>query len=207
MCKRLVLCFALTLLFPIIAAVGTANSSIPQESPQQVELRLTPEKSVIRPGDSLKLKVEIWNVGMNDIIIAQNIGPTYINSELKLYLEMGSEWGGSIWAGAADRIPEPKPDVTKTFVTNWLTLRQNHFYGTIVYMEPKEFPELRKPGHYHVKAEYVSGGISAAFVLNAARLNQEDIEKLPFKAWAGTVYSNLVSIQVSPPTKQDSGKK
>ena len=207
MCQRLVLFFALNLFFPLVATVGVANSSRAQESPQQIEVRLIPEKRVIRPDEPLRLKVEILNVGMESVLIPQNIEAVYINSQLTLYVEAGSQWGGSNSGGAADAIPESNPDALKTFVTNWLTLRANHFYGTVVLMDPRDYPQLRKVGHYRVKAEYRSGGISAAFAYNAARLNQEDIEKLPFKAWAGTEYSNIVSIQVRPPMKQNSSKK
>jgi hypothetical protein len=202
MWKRLVFGVVLTLLLPFVA-----DSSGPQESPQQIEVRLIPGESVIHPGDRLGIKVEIWNVGLGNVIIPQNLSPVYMNSALKLYLETSSGFQGSNAAGAVDGFPNLHPDVTKTFVTTWLTLREGHYYGTVVYMDPREYPQLRKLGHYRVKAEYISGGISSAFASNGARLNQEDIERLPFKAWAGTVYSNLLRIQVSGPIKQNSDKK
>ena len=97
----------------------------------------------------------------------------------------------------ADRIPEPNPDFEKMFVTNWLTLNRGHFYGTYVYMDPIDFPHLRKPGHYRVIAEYNSRGISSTPGWNGGYLKQEDVEKLPFMALKGTISSNTATIQVS----------
>ena len=194
MCKRL----ALIWFFPIVAFVGAANSPIPQDSPHQIEVRLILEKNVIHLGDLLRLKVEVWNVGMESALIPQNIGEGNFSSRLTLYLEAGSQWGGSNSDGSADTVSESKPDVLDTFVANWLTLRKNCFYGTVVVMDPRDYPQLRKVGHYRIKAEYRSG----VFADSAARLNQEDIEKFPVKGWAGTVYSNIVRIQVTSPSKQ-----
>jgi len=118
-----------------------------------------------------------------------------------MYLEVAGHLQGSQIGAAADAIPESKPDVTKTFVTNWLTLPKDHFYGTYIYMDPVAFPQLRKPGHYRIKGEYISGGISPNFAYNAARLNAEDIEKLPFESWAGRIETNFVGVQVAPSSK------
>lgn len=72
MWKRLVFGLVLTLL-----SLFVAGSSRPQGSPPQIEVRLIPEKSVIQPGDRLRLKVEIWNVGFEDVIIPQNLSLIY----------------------------------------------------------------------------------------------------------------------------------
>ncbi len=204
MFRRHSLCFALIFLLPVVSTLGVANPSKPEASSPQIELKLTPEKSVIHPDDTLSLRVEIWNVGTEDTFVAQNIENIYFNAVLTLYLETKSGWQGSNQVGAADAIPEAHPDLAKTFVINWLTLRKHYYYGTVIYMDPRNYPPLEKPGHYRVKAQYTSRGISPAFAYNAARLNQEDIEKLPFKAWEGTVDSNVVSIQVRSPMKRSS---
>ncbi len=193
---RLALAVIAALLSPVIV-----NSSRPQESSDRVEVRLVAEKSVIRPGQRLKLRVEIWNVGTNDVIIAQHIDYPYRNAVLELFLEVGSQMHRSITGMAVDSIPESNPDLAATFINNWLTLRKNHCYGTFVYMDPMDFPQLRKPGRYRVRARYSSRGISSTGAWDAARLNQEDLDKLPFKPWSGTIESNFVRIQVRPQMK------
>jgi hypothetical protein len=98
---------------------------------------------------------------------------------------------------AADGIPQLDPDFEKTFVTNWLTLNRGHFYGTYVYMDPIEYPHLRKPGQYEIRAEYDSRGISSTPGWNGGYLKQQDVENLPLLALKGTISSNTVKILVS----------
>lgn len=203
---RLALAMSLTLFLPIVTTTGIAKSQTSKESSPNIEVKLTAEKSVIRPGETLKFKVEIWNVGTDDIIIAQNIDATFGNSTLELFLEVGSTLQGPNMYAVGDSIPEPNPDLAKTFVTNWLTLNKAHYYGTYVYMDPINFPQLRKPGHYRVRAEYYSRGISSVPSWNGGYLKEEDIAKLPFKVWKGTAKSNFVSIQVSAQMKKTTDK-
>jgi len=199
---RFALVALVALLSPIIVSAQTAHPQSASDSTPKIELKLIPEKTTIRSGQRLKLRVELWNVGANDVIIAQNIDETFGNSELRLFLETGSlrdNQPGMV----ADGIPEPNPDFEKTFVTNWLTLNRAHFYGTYVYMDPIEFPRLRKPGHYRVGAEYYSRGISLTAGWNGGYLKQEDVEKLPLPALKGIITSNIVKIQVSPKKTAD----
>jgi hypothetical protein len=203
---RLALAMSFTLLVPIAATTGIANGQAPKKSSPNIEVRLTTVQRVIHPGETLKLKVEIWNVGTEDVIIAQNIDATFGNSTLELFLEVNSALQGPNMLAVGDGIPEPNPDFVKTFVTNWLTLNKSHYYGTYVYMDPTEFPPLRKPGHYRVRAEYSSRGISSVPGWNGGYLKPEDIAKLPFQAWKGTADSNFVSIQVSGNTNKTPNK-
>jgi hypothetical protein len=98
----------------------------------------------------------------------------------------------------ADGIPTPNPDFEETFVKNWLTLNGGHFYGTYTYMDPIDFHHLRQPGHYSVRAEYYSRGISSTPPWNGGYLKQEDINRLPFAILKGTFQSNTVKIEVKP---------
>ena len=187
-------------LFPIVANVQTVNPANRSDAAPKIELKLIPEKVAIRQGETLKVRVEIWNVGTDDVIIAQNIGATFGNSELRLFLETDSMREGQPGM-LGDSIPESNPDFEKTFVTNWLTLNRAHFYGTYVYTDPIDYPHLRRPGQHRVRAEYCSRGISSTSGWNGGFLKQEDVDKLPFTALKGTINSNVVRIQVGPRKK------
>jgi hypothetical protein len=182
------------------------NPRSSEEPAPKIEVKLIPQKRVIRPGEKLQFKVEIWNVGTEDVIIAQNIDAMLGNSILELFLEVGSALQTPQTHFVADGIPESDPDFEKMFVTHWLTLNKAHYYGAYVYIDSIDFPQLRKPGHYLVRAEYSSRSISSVAGWNGGYLKQGDIAKLPFKAWDGAARSNFVSIQVSAPAKKTSGK-
>jgi hypothetical protein len=192
---RSVLLVLMMLLSPSLTRVQTPSPRTASDPAPKIELRLTPETVTIRPGERLKLRVELWNLGSGDVIIAQNVDATFGNSELRLYLEKGSmqEAGSGM---VADGIPLPNPDFEETFVTNWLTLNRGHFYGTYVYMDPIDYSHLRKAGHYTVRAEYDSRGISSTPGWNGGYLKQEDVDRLPFPSLKGTIKSNVARIQV-----------
>ncbi len=202
MCIRFALLALITFLSPILANTQAENPRSTTESAPKIELKIMPEKSVIRAGETLKVKVEIWNVDNDDIIIAQNVDATFGNSDLELFLEVGSKLQGTAMRGVGDGIPDPNPDLAKTFVKNCLILNKSHYYGTVVSMDPIGYPQLRKAGHYRIRAEYSSRGVSAIPGWNGGWLKQEDIDKLSFKDWKGTVNSNFISIQVSMPMKK-----
>jgi hypothetical protein len=162
----------------------------------KLELRLIPVKRSILVGEQLKLRVELWNVGPDDVIVAQNLDSTFGNSSLSLSLDTGH--GLESFGFVADRIPEnTEPDFEQTFVTSWLTLNKNHFYGTYVYMDPIEFRHLRIPGRYRIQAQYLSRGILSTPGWNGSFLKQTDIDKLPIKAFAGSLDSNDINIIVT----------
>lgn len=194
---RFALVILLVVFCPMAASAQDINPSSTHKSAPNVELKLIPETATIRPGERLKLRVELWNVGSDDVIIAQKVDATFGNSQLQLFLEAGSlrEAGRGM---VADGIPEPNPDFEKTFVTNWLTLNRGHFYGTYVYLDPIDFPHLLKEGHYRVRAEYYSRGISSTPGWNGGYLRQEDLDKLPLQSLTGTIDSNVVRIRVGP---------
>jgi hypothetical protein len=195
---------ALAAIFSAVIAIPRAvhpkQANDSSDSTPKIELKLIPEKTTIRAGETLKLRVELCNVGTNDVIIAQNVDAMFGNSRLEFFLEHGSvrERGPGM---VADGIPEADPDFEKTFVTNWLTLNRGHFYGTYVEIDPISFPTLRKPGRYKIGAHYESRGISSTPLPNGGYLKQEDVDKLPLTAFEGTVDSNVVRIQVVPKSR------
>jgi len=194
----------LVFLSTFFASAQTLTQEAASHSSPKLELRLFAAKSTIRPGEQLKLRVELWNVGSNDVIIAQNLDSTFGNSALSLILQTGL--GGESHGSIGDRFPEPgEPDFEETFLTNWLTLNKKHFYGTYVYMDPIDFPHLRKPGRYQVSAQYYSRGISSTPGWNGGFLRQADIDKLPLAVFQGSINSDVVTIRVLP--RKNANKK
>ena len=94
---------------PIVAIAGNEETPKAKDSPPNIAIKLMIEKNVIQPGETLKLKVEIWNVGTDDIFIAQNIEATSGNSDLELFLEVGSVLKGSSEHVIGDRISGFQP--------------------------------------------------------------------------------------------------
>jgi hypothetical protein len=71
------------------ASAQNKESQSPPSLPKVV-LRILPESTTIRAGERLKLRVELWNLGPNDLIVAQDLDATFGNSQLLLFLQKGS---------------------------------------------------------------------------------------------------------------------
>src|SRR5882757_3383072 len=110
---------------------GALNHPAPK-----LELRLIAVKPAIQSGDRLQIRVELWNIGTEDVIVAQNLDSTFGNSSLNFILT--GDHSGESAQSIGDSIPDAKtdPDFEKTFVKNWLTLNKGHFYGTYVNLDP-----------------------------------------------------------------------
>jgi hypothetical protein len=175
---------------------GTQESKAGEAS---IELRLSVQKKVIRPGGSLEVRVEIWNTGSRDIFVGQNLDRWGSISELSLRLEGGIEPTGPGRASAGDSLHDP--NFVNVLTRYWLPLPPGHFYGRVVKMYPDSFPKLDKRGRYRLKAEYScigfpTGGINGRG-MNGFELDPEQSAKLPSKAWKGKIESNSVLIVVA----------
>jgi hypothetical protein len=175
---------------------GTQESKAGEAS---IELRLSVQKKVIRPGGSLEVRVEIWNTGSRDIFIGQNLDRWGSISELSLHLEGGVEPHGETAGVAGDSLNDP--NFASVLTKYWLPLPPGHFYGRVVKMYPDSFPKLDKRGRYRLKAEYSCIGFPTEGIngrgMNGRELDPEQSAKLPFKAWKGKIESNSVPIVVA----------
>jgi hypothetical protein len=175
---------------------GTQESKAGEPS---IELRLSVQKKVIRPGGSLEVRVEIWNTGSRDIFVGQNLDSHGSISELSLRLEGGVEPSGETAASAGDSLNDP--NFASVLTKYWIPLPPGHFYGRVVKMYPDSFPKLDKRGSYRLKAEYFCIGFPTEGIngrgMNGLELDPEQSARLPFKAWKGKVESNSVRVEVA----------
>src|SRR5262245_27992578 len=113
---RFVLVTALVLWAGLMVPKQALEHTAPSHPTPKLELRLIAVKPSIRPGEKLKLRVELWNIGAEDVIVTQNLNSTFGNSTLNLFLS--SDRGGQFSGAIGDRIPDDRePDFEQTFVT------------------------------------------------------------------------------------------
>jgi len=115
--------YCLKVLFASLSLIAltlqAGNPQNPRNSSPKIEVKLIPEKSAISPGETLNLKVEIWNVGADDIFIAQ-ISRHLRQFDSAAVVKVGSKREGPTGL-IADSIRNLTRTVEKTVVvTNWL---------------------------------------------------------------------------------------
>jgi hypothetical protein len=90
-------------------------------------------------------------------------------------------------------------------VEQWILLRPNHFYGTVIAILPNsDNHELEEPSHYRIKGGDFATGLMrphGSTSCNGVSSFPEKIAALPAKAWEGKLETNLVVIKVIPRTR------
>lgn len=77
----------LALLFPVLAAL-TILGQTAEKSDSQIAVRLTAQRTAYRPGDDIRMKVEIWNKSSHDLFISKELNFSSITA-LELTVSKG----------------------------------------------------------------------------------------------------------------------
>ncbi len=181
-----------------LAAAGPFRAANPQEPNQidnQIEVRISPATKTVTVGEQLEVRVEIRNIGNQQLLIDKNVFEWCDASPLSLYLELGPPLKPSVGTGcAADCFWKPGESLANRVVESWIPLPVGHFYGATVRMDQSFFPQLQTPGRWQLRGRYRSDGASSSSA--CLRWDPEEAAKLPYKAWKGAVDTNVVWIEV-----------
>jgi hypothetical protein len=200
LCRRAALLLSFLFLNSTLLSSGLQGTQESKAGEASIELRLTVQKKVIRPGGSVEVRVEIWNIGSREIFVGQNFDSPSNISELSLHLEGGVEPPSEIGATASDSLRDP--NFASVLSKYWIPLPSGHFYGRVVNMYPDSFPKLDNRGRYRLRAEYFCLGFPTSGGINGLELDPEQSARLPYKAWKGKIESNSVWIEVSGTRKE-----
>jgi hypothetical protein len=127
------------------------------------------------------VRVEIWNVGSKPLFIEKAIyemcGPI---SPLSLRLELGPPMKPQPgFDCAADGGYPIKPSFARRLVDRWTSLPPRDFYGTVLAMDHRVFPQLNTPGRWRLRGTYKSiSDLSSSLFPD----NEEQIKGLPYEA-------------------------
>ena len=185
-----------------VAQVTTAATPTEVGQPDigaRVEVRILALKSTLTAGEEVQLRVEVWNLGSQDAFICkdfQDAVRAYCTIRFTLSNSSGS-FGPQILS-AGDEFPVKRETFLNALATHWIAIPPNHFYGTVLKLDPTVYPVLQKPGRYQIKGEYRSAGFFAESYMNSLLTYRSEIEQLPYKAWQGVVETNAVAVKVAP---------
>jgi hypothetical protein len=181
-----------------LAPFARGNPQTSDKDSKQVEVRMIPVKKVIKAGESLEVRVEVWNVGSKQLFIEKEIYELCSCSPLSLSLDLGLPMKPYQGHGcAANCVDNARASFAKRIVERWISLPVGNFYGTVVRMNPDSFPQLRTPGRWRLRGSYRSGGdLSSSTCFFRVALDKQQIEELPYTAWQGEQDTNIVWIDV-----------
>jgi hypothetical protein len=132
---------------------------------------MSAERTHYQPGEDVRLHVEIWNEGKQDVFIFKNIDAVFSNSlaTLNLLLYNGSHATGPNGVFTSDSFSSERasyPPLAKELPRYWIPLPPRHFYGQEVVMPALWFSKLSVPGKYRIQGKYRSRGFLAQDINN-----------------------------------------
>ena len=203
MSRNFRIAFVLCLVFflqPEGEFIQSANLSVTESGNPQLEVKLSTNTKTVRVGDSLEVRVEVWNIGHEGLFISENIFNLCIASPLSIVLVGNSPVKVGRSQCAADCVYKLNEDFTAALVERWLVLPAGHFYGTVIRLDSMSFPELQTIGRWCLKGKYGSTGLSSSACSQTLR-SPEKTDKLPYRAWEGMVDTNSIWVDVVRPHK------
>jgi hypothetical protein len=188
-----------TLLVTLIlfwGAFGAAQNAV-QEDKQtpRIEVKISPLINKIAVDGTLRLRVEIWNVGKQDVFICKKFSGTVFEfCELRFTFDPSSQSKGSASAGTC--LSCGHEDFLPALIRDWVSIPTQHFYGSIVELTPSKYPELTKPGHYTIRGRFSSDGLLGEQYYNSLTRFPKEIAALPATSFQGEVNTNSIEIDV-----------
>jgi len=183
---------------PTVASPEPASEPLPP-----IAVRLYSAKATYRVGEAVTLRVEIVNQGLETLFIYGMV-ETVSGSISDLEVEV-KDGRGRI--SPQERMGPPfvlfKPDqdqvgLESVLWQSWIALRPGYSYGTTVEIDGDSHEFLRQPGRYRITATYSSWGMEAPVYYSPLAKHPEEVAKLPFKSWKGSVRSNPIWIVIRP---------
>ncbi len=168
----------------------------------KVSVRISVERMRLRLGEDVKLHVEIWNEGDQDIFVFKKIDDTFSNALATIHLTMyqGDQVVGPTMAAVSDSFSSERsvyPPLVSELPRYWIALPPKCFYGRELVMKSTWFEKLRVPGKYRIQGKYSSRGFLAQDVNNTLAHYAQELKELPYEAWVGSVETNSVLIEVT----------
>jgi hypothetical protein len=173
----------------------------PSDVKPQISVRISTERGTFRPGEDVRVHVEIWNEGDQDLFISKDIdNPCNTFGIISLNVSGGKRAAGPATITACDLFSAERaiyPPLASELPRYWIALPPKHFYGAEVIMSPFSFDKLKVPGKYKIQGKYSSRGFLAEDINNPLIHYSRELSQLPFKAWIGEVETNSVWIEIS----------
>jgi hypothetical protein len=176
---------------------GAASPQDSNKVNKGIEVRISSKVRVVRAGTPLEVQVTILNVGKEDLFIEKDVYEMCRYSPLSFSLELGPTPTAGGWNCASDCLDDPSMSFANRVVKRWIVLPAGNFYGTTVRIDPDFFPQLKTPGHWRLRGLYqAAGDLASSVCLDPVRLDPQQTEQLPYKAWSGKENTNVIWIEV-----------
>ena len=167
----------------------------------RISVRISCDHHRFYAGEDIRLHVEIWNVGDQDLFFLKDIS-TVSNALAKLDLTwyQGNKPVGPWVAITSDSFSSERstyPPLVGELPRYWIAIPPKHFYGAEVVLEASSFGRLKALGRYRIQGVYSSRGFLAQDINNPLFHYAEELKQLPYEAWVGQAETNSLWIEIT----------
>lgn len=167
----------------------------PEPNGATISLRLVQPQTKFGNKESIPLRVEVSNDGVQTLLVCREINFTGKFCSWDFDIRDASGRSVPRWRTAGDRVvgnPDPFPNA---LIANWIALAPHYSYGTTIDLVDVLGPNS-KPGRYKLKASLTSYGPDSASVYNDLLHYPKELSELPYSGWKGTAETNSISIDI-----------
>jgi hypothetical protein len=181
----------------VLCLLLVAQIALAQKHPDsEVLVSIRPVKDVVMSGSVPDLRVEIRNLGDDDLLFSrqfafQSAAPVDITLDIKD--SSGNPVPGKGFAHDCFMVSNPEP-LPIAVLKRWVVIPTKSSRVFTFRMDPSEFP--KKPGRYSLTARYESIGLEEENWGSCVKVTPDEIAKLPVIAFRGKVKSNAVTVTV-----------
>jgi hypothetical protein len=181
----------------VLCLLLMAQIALAQKHPEsEVSVRIRPVKDVVMTGSVPDLRVEIRNVGDDDLLFSRQFAFHYA-APVDIRLDITDSNGNPVprerSAGDCFMVSNPEP-LAVAVLKRWIIIPAKSSLVFTFRMDPSEFP--KKPGRYSLTARYESIGLEEEYWGYCIKVTPDEIAKLPVSAFRGRVKSNAVTVTV-----------
>jgi hypothetical protein len=189
---------------PVLAGQSLSRDSHSSEITQsgtatQLSLRFIDPAHAFASDAALEVEVELRNEGTQTVLVCRDLRLMFGNAvpcawEFSVRYPAGGEPHEGC-ASAADKGFIPKGDFASALIKDWIALAPGYSYRTHIDLLAA-FCGHPPPGRYEIAGILTSSGIDGQSINNDLRMYPDEIRKLPYPGWKGTIRSNKIWITV-----------
>lgn len=189
-------------LHPLLEASGPSvpNTRVQAKQVGDLEVKISVEKPVVASGEPIQLRIEIWNIGTQDVLVCKELisGPCdlRISFDPPAKVEHAVTTGDCVPYESTTHPPLQAVEFANALVKDWVSISPKHFYGGMIKLDPRNYPELRVPGRYRIRGAFSSGGLLDQPCYYKLKAFSKEVANLPAMSWRGDVETNSVLVQV-----------
>ena len=183
------------------AAPSQAQNPPASTEEPKISVRISTRRARFEPGQDISLHVEIWNESERDVFVYKQVAcfPSNALAKIDLTLYRGGQVIRPKFFMTSDSFSSERssyPPLANELPRYWIALPPHHFYGGDVVMEGSWF-DIKKPGRYRIQGKYSSRGFLAQDINNPLLHYDQELKRLPYEAWVGSVETNSIWIEVT----------